>query len=326
MSNRNEVHTQPCFFAPEGPYSNVAQILIDQEVLEVLRLCGVESTAPSAQCSDYERFFVFAECLPLLAGHPLKERTIFLLQSLFGISEELTIQNRDTIWKECADQLLRRDVTAQTVKECLSTRGTVMLTAKLPILENAPYRHEPSLRHSDFQFDGQMTWADWNTWAKHKLDTLEHAGENEILISVPKEYRFQKPDLYHIDLLLKKGEEAPQNALWLTQQARFLCEECKRLGWTLVLRFECNGNEAVRLFHYLQQSVGLPTLIWSSDDDRTNAAVIEYQRKYGSKNIYFALHENELVKIEDRATLYERVSKQYPFGRLMILTERKEEN
>ncbi len=318
MKESNSYKRHVCVLTDDTVCSNVAQILIDEDVLDVLRLCGASYAAISSDAADYERFCALAECLPLLIGHPLKARIRILLKELFRITEELTPQTKDRIWLECADQLLQRDVTRQDAK-AYATKEPLFSDAFYE-LDTLSYLCPPILTEAILSKAEGRNWNEWCLSAIECLDPYDQAAENGILLSVPKEYAFKKPDLYHVDLYLSKQKQATLEYLWLTQRLRFLCEQCKARGWTLILQIAAKEAEAVALLSYLEEAVGLPRLIWLADTWETRAAIWNFQKKRYLEGMYFAIRQIDPVSPQSTLQILSEIAKQYPIGRLKILT------
>ena len=88
-------------------FSNIGELWLagDHYKWRAMRLCGVDEHFITGDASYEEKFFKYAEILPLLVGSPVYHWTHFELKEIFGINEPLDKVSAPRIWKKANEVL-----------------------------------------------------------------------------------------------------------------------------------------------------------------------------------------------------------------------------
>lgn len=88
-------------------FENIGELWLagDHYKWRAMRLCGVDERYITGDASYKEKFFKYAEILPLLIGNPLYYWTHMELVQIFGISEPLNKNSAKKIWNEANEKL-----------------------------------------------------------------------------------------------------------------------------------------------------------------------------------------------------------------------------
>ena len=133
--------------------SNVAELLITEEVKALLRLCKPKWGEPETE-SDYDRFFGLCESLRLFYGHPLFESAHGYLKQYFDLDLPIIPQNAEKLWLLTGDYLLRTNKTIPT----LSIAETTDISILPPLSAGGAYNTFLALILS--QTDAR-SWCEW---------------------------------------------------------------------------------------------------------------------------------------------------------------------
>ncbi len=210
---------------------------------DLLRLSGF-----SAAGSDYELFRNLCIASERLPGHPERRISEYQLQALFGISTGLNPESCAFVWKQTAESLLvfpLKKADAERAKEEIRTP------------EWSPI---PPENANGFVKLPERKAADYEAWKTLQ----EPLVGNRMRLDIPAGFFAESPNLYLVNRHL--SGEAPDENIWICQQARFLCEMCRRDGGELLFR-STNGTEEIpRLLRMLERQVGLPRFYWMWDE------------------------------------------------------------
>lgn len=298
------------------------QVLLDDEALDVLRLCGTMPCGAEAE-ADFSYFSALADCMPHLIGHPVRCRTSFFLKELFGIADELNPQSKNSIWSVCSEQLLQKNISRQWIEEFQNRQFSFCTLESLPCVDSLPHLREP-IAFSEIMGTAPMfgitTWESWCAVASERLNPFWKGEAFALSMDLPEQFRFQKPDLYHVSKILAERSDLAEKDLWLAQELRFLCTELHKKEGLLHLRIHGNGSEVAKLISYLQISVPMPKMIWSCLKCSDFETMLEVQKKQTDVSICFAMRERELT-VTDEERLLSAIAKRYPIGKLVVLTE-----
>ena len=78
-----------------------------------MRSCGVDEKYITGDAEDYDKFYAFASCMPLLIGNPLYHWTHLELKRYFDIDQTLSPATCKDIWDKVNSLLARDDFRAQ---------------------------------------------------------------------------------------------------------------------------------------------------------------------------------------------------------------------
>ena len=88
--------------ASNAQFANIGELWLsgDHYKWRAMRLCGVDERFITGEASYEDKFYKYAEIVPLLAGSPLYYWTHLELKEIFGIEEPLDGKSAPGIWKK----------------------------------------------------------------------------------------------------------------------------------------------------------------------------------------------------------------------------------
>ena len=194
--------------------------------------------------SDYEIFRNLCRAAERLPGHPERQCAEEQLRTLFGITDPLTPDHCDSIWKRTAEELLYFPLEksdAERTKMKIKTPCWEQIPPKgMELFEKLPERQA----------------ADYAEWKELQTPSVGL----RMRLDLPDGFFAESPNLYRVNRHLSGVE--PNENLWLCQQARFLCESCKQTGGELLICSATGTEEVPKLLRILAKQVGLPRFCW----------------------------------------------------------------
>ena len=293
---------------------NATELLWSDEWERLLRLCGIPEREIDGRASDYERFAALCRAFPLLDGHPMQ----FYLKSFLGAYfPTLPMPSSDTcveLWREIADKLLQKPCKPTDFLPSREPISCLMSTLEVPEL---PPSLLPMLNADLFLKDGG-TYRAWRERIGTVIQQFCQNGARAVRITLARTFAFVQPDLYHVELALKKPSSAEKDILtW--QLFRELCEVCQSLSMTLLVEIHCQPQEAVALLRYAQKNVGLPTVNWSADPAAARE-ILAFQAEARGVCMNWCLRSGEYLTEDALASAIKVAASCYPAGRLQFLT------
>lgn len=101
-----------CHLSPQEIYENkkpkdIAQLWLagDHYKWRAMRSCGVPEDYITGRKSGHDKFLKYAEIMPYCIGNPLYHWTHLELQRYFGITETLSPETAESIWKKCNEKI-----------------------------------------------------------------------------------------------------------------------------------------------------------------------------------------------------------------------------
>lgn len=284
--------------------TNITELIWNNEIGGLLRLCGAEEREIGRLASDYERFRSVCRAVPLLWGHPFPTAMASFLKDRFDVDLPLSPQNCDAIWRMAAEKLMFHPA---EIGEGLCWNGVRAEPFQLPPLV---------LKEKVALFYGNsltLTDADsWQTWQAQMRDTLNDFWkrfQGDVLFDLSKDACKCSPTLYHVERALRCDRDP---ALLCAQTFRFLSEACQRQGKTIYLYAE-DGEESVTFLKQIERSVGLPKLIRVT---RSGELCKEFLRFGAEIHPYPMRYATELGATNEKLL---SLATCYPLGRLLIL-------
>lgn len=229
----------------------------------LLRACGVEESCITGGASDSERFLALAAVIPLWDGHPEAERVQTLLTQATGLSVPLCPHTAGAYWAAW--------VTRHWYGESVSP---VELPSICP--RCAPKSPLTVRRSSCIQLPDPVSIQapDLQGWSR-TLETLIPADGRPVILSLPEDYTFVRPDPYHAQLAVQKaasGEDltGEERCLLMAQTLRVfglalqkrLQDQTPRHEIPPVILEGGTPEGVVPLLRYLQASKALPPMVW----------------------------------------------------------------
>ncbi len=265
--------------------------------------------------SLYEHFCAVCHALPQLEGHPLKRDLLSFWKRHFfdlPLPEE---ENANLLWRVLTDRFAKE----KTPREAFLPRESWNCLAASDMLASLPHGAVPMPQMDSFLTSGGDTYRTWRERLTRELDAFCLAGCRQILLTMPREFSFTVPDLYHVGVALAKqrrGTEA--HSLLLSQLLREVIAECQTRGLVLLLRVLCDG-EAVReaLVHF-KRSIGLPTVVWTTPYTDTARVLLSYSTD--EKALLPALLLSDTASSFELQYTLAFYAARYPTGQLQYIT------
>ena len=112
------------------PMTNICQVLISGEgyLTDAMRYAGADEKYITGECSDFERFRELCRVYPFFKGNAAQYVCREILNSIFGINEELSKKNCEAIWVKTADVLAENPLTPTELLRRLNVGGMGILT------------------------------------------------------------------------------------------------------------------------------------------------------------------------------------------------------
>lgn len=121
-------HLSPQEIATDRPFLNLAELWLEHDHYKwrAMRAAGVDERLITGTASPQEKFFAWAETLPLALRSPLYDWNRLELWMFFGITEPLTTESAPRIWNETCRKLESHPLTPRSVfRQCrVASLGT----------------------------------------------------------------------------------------------------------------------------------------------------------------------------------------------------------
>ena len=287
--------------------TNITELIWNDAICGVLRLCGANECELGHSASDYEKFRALCRAVPYLSGHPLPTQLSVILRERLGVVLAPSSKTCDRIWRLCAERLLE-----------------FPLPAPIPLPTFSPERVErnPSAWHKLHTLsvlDGACllstnadSWLVWETEMRSAWDRSCKARGGAVRFTPDAAACDVIPDPYHVEQALQKGEDSP---VLTAQVFRFLAAELQKREMTLWLDTDLCGARILPLLAYAERSVGLPKLIWMCKTRDAFEAICNWQMCPHECEIRFAVGDG----ITDGEL--QALAQVYPIGRLWRLSD-----
>lgn len=292
--------------------TNLTELWWDDEKEKLLNLwCSLHESL-SADLSDYEKFRALCEMMPSLNGHPVRRHCRDFLRTHFACEMSLDLQNCDAIWRLTSEALL---MTPKTCKSLLPADAQLLCSDERSI----DCCEAPIFDACRFQSYEATDWGVWKEQADQDLTRFSKHGCNRIFLTLPHGFVFQKPDVYHVELALKKKHKTEEDmCLLLSQTVRYACEACLLRGWSLTVRIADCGDGAVRLFEYVEKRIGLPKILWSTADAKTRDQMLAFGYQTHKNLILPMLCLVDYPSDRELDEVWDAYAARYPIGWLLF--------
>jgi hypothetical protein len=303
-----------------NPYRNPVHLVgIDRTpaLVRLLRACGTEETCITGRASDYEKFAALAVVMPLCEGHPETERVQDLLTQATGLTAPLCPHTVGAYWEAWVTRHWYGESDAPSDLPAVCPHCTPPSPLTLHKSECIQPSDPSAIQASDL-----LSWS--RVWENYCT-----ADDRPLLLPLPEDYVFVRPDPYHAGLAVQKaaGGEA------LTVKERDLLVTQALRVWGLALRKKPEGKNSrdkippvileggtpealVPLLMYLQLSDALPYTIWIPHDPTCAEAV---SGLYATVKTGYTVSMTDLPEdVEDRRRAYAAVA---PIGAAVILVK-----
>ncbi len=304
-------HLDPKQIAENTRFQSITTLWLegDHYKWRAMRACGIPEAAITGDASDWEKFYAWAQTVERLLGNPLYHWTHLELKQFFGITELLTSESAERIYKACNDYLAEHDVTAQSL--ILASHVTYIGTTD-DMLSDLSYHQQlaasdfpcvvaPSLRPDPVIAIEKIGFAEYIqkisefrgkkiTGFSDLVDFLEtrvqYFTENGGTVSdhgfTALVYEAATPDelnMIFMKVMAKRPLEACEIAQWQGQMMVALGKLYKRYDWVMQLHFGAVRSANTRLFALVGPDTGGDSIYDQAD---------------------LALHLNSLLDVLDR--------------------------
>ena len=131
--------------AENRAFSNITELLLygNLDLLELMRVCGVEERFITGNSSDFEKFRELCRIMPMLIGNSQYAFCHEALRRFFNCELTINSDNCETIWRRVSDALTKRKLGAY---DCLkASRIKTIFVAASPTDDLKPYEALGSL-------------------------------------------------------------------------------------------------------------------------------------------------------------------------------------
>ncbi len=256
-------------------YRNPAELLglgRDAKWMRCLRAAGTDEAVMAGRASDYEAFSALAAAMPLYRGHPLADEVNGTLSAETGVPAPLCPHTVRVHWDAwVALHWYGRNPSGGLVPPLICPHCRAVVPTRLR-------REEVAVSPDPCRLTEPTN--DLAAWSARVCASIPTDGRR-LLIHLPPDYRFTRPDPYHAGLAVRAvaahtadaqtATEAERHLLY-TQALRVLGGALRETDGQIVL---CGGtaDEVLRLVRYLSDAKCLPRLVWLSDDPMAIAEV-----------------------------------------------------
>lgn len=282
----------------------------DPSLIRLLRACGTDEACITGPASDYDKFTALAAALPLCEGHPLRDEVNAKLAQATGYNAPLCPHTANAHW----------DAWVKVHWYSLGVSSSLPMDCFLcsPVAPTV-WNEKNLIRMPDPR---TVLASDLPIWS-NILEGYISDGV-PMLISLPHDYTFVRPNPYHANLAVGKvfrGEvlDKSERDLLITQALRIWGIALARheVEWSssLLLR---GGDpiEITSVLDYLNTSKALPPMIWIPDDP---ASVGNISGLYARVRTGYSLKDGDTAETaEEKRRIYATVA---PIGRAMVLAE-----
>lgn len=103
-------HLNPAAIANDKKYKNIGELWVTSDPYKhrAMRINGIPEWAISGNADDKEKYDSWVRSYPYTIGNPLYHWSALELKRLFGIDELLSVQNGESIWRQC-NAFLQKD-------------------------------------------------------------------------------------------------------------------------------------------------------------------------------------------------------------------------
>ncbi len=321
-------HLDPGQIAEDKRFSDVGELFLggDHYKWRAMRVHGVPERFITGDASFREKFFAFADVLPLCAGNPLYHWTHLELKRYFGIDEALTSESAGRIFDRCSSLLatdgysargLMRKSNVKTV--CTTDDPADSLDAHRGILESGfeirvlpAFRPDKAVAISKDTFlpyiekTGAQTLSGLKAWLSSRMDHFASRGcrlSDHGLDFIP----FREGDADAVFSKALSGEKLTEeeSEIYMTDMLLFLGREYSRRGWAMQLHFGTMRNNSTRAFRSLGPDTGFDAMK-DGNNARKLSRLLDSLDSDGSlpRTILYSLNPNDLYMLGALAGCY----------------------
>ena len=292
------------------PTTNVYELLASDELDRYAILLGIGERWESA--SDYERFALLLEKLPMLCGTSFfAGLDAYFAQ--FGLDLQLTRENAAGIWKSVAERLICSEISPYQPPAPEGSVDFQTLKRLAEPLLSARYLDASLLMQTD-----ATDCAAWEREAERFFGEVIKEDCDGVSLRLPTHFSFASPDPYHVSQLLANEKETREKSnLLLVQCLRMLTRLCSAHQKTLALNAACDTEQTSLLLRYLRTRVGTPNVIWMPRREDFAEAVSHLARLEMAGKVRLAADLQGLSD-EEKSLFLCNAAGIYPIGRLLL--------
>jgi glucuronate isomerase len=286
-------HISPKEIYENRRFKNMTEVWLsgDHYKWRVMRSCGVSEYYITGAASDKEKFFKFAECLPLAIGNPMYHWCHLELKNYFGYEGTLSSETAEEVWQLCERKLAEPDM---SVRGLIEKSNVAFIGTTDDPIDNLEW-------HKKIKEEGVMSATVAPSFRPDKALNIDKAGFAEYIAKLSEvsgveigtvadvkaalskrvdffnamgakasdhglDYIiYREADEDEINAILKKGldgklvsiEEAEK---YKTALLVFCAEEYHRVGWVMQLHYNCMRNNNARMFEKLGPDTGFDSI------------------------------------------------------------------
>ena len=305
----------PSAYFKRSAISNPIELFWSNDLCSLLRLCGEREENIGEGASDFDKFKAILRALPLLEGHPTRAWIIALFDKYFNLKDLPCAQKAPEIWKILCDCLLEHPLAPQELVEgdwlcdCLTVPNNLQKHIT-PVL-NANLLLETTAKNA-------------MVLGAEIAATVSHFKENrcqKIVLQLPDDFAFVLPSIYQVDRALslsKKDREATN--LLICQLVRERSTVAQKED--MLLAFVCNStpDALVSLLEYVEESVGLPRVCWSTRAVKDALSLLMFTAKPHKREMLAALPYEIVMTNDELSSAIKSWQVRYPIGKLCFVT------
>ena len=305
----------PSAYFQRSAISNPIELFWSDDLCSLLRLCGEKEENIGEGASDFDKFKAILRALPLLEGHPTRAWIASLLEEYFDLKELPQAENASEIWKLLCNRLLENPLAPQDLVKGDWLCDALSVPSELP-------KHITPVLNANLLLETTAKKA--TDWSAEIAATVLHFNKNrcqKIVLQLPDDFAFVLPSIYHVDRALslsKKDREATN--LLICQLVRELSTVAQNED--MLLAFVCNSNPdaLVSLLEYVEESVGLPRICWSTRAAKEAHALLTFTAKAHKREVIAALPYEIVMTDAELSSVIESWQVRYPIGKLCFVT------
>lgn len=251
-------------------YSNISDVLCDGDTLSLLKLCGV------AECdmpSDYDKLRCLIGILPLCVGHPVFERTSYILRAVFGIDIISSAHEPEKIWTECSRVIEQLGLTADDIPDLPDGYSSVG-SQKMNAIAYKP-RSVLSLKIDDSTDAGDYSsFIGLTSRAVVSCDAAEFDLHDFVFRRNSKKKEIERIFAEQVHGNITKNEYDELFTSYLIFACRALKENKKRF---ILLTGHSDADEIFKFYNYLRMNDSVPqTLLVTPSPEKFAGFVSEF--------------------------------------------------
>lgn len=297
--------------------SDLTALWWDDEKQSVFNLWCMTVGKERPRASDFDRFRALCEMMPMLVGHPVQRHCADFLKQYFQCEIPMDEAHCDEIWRMTADALLLQPKRAVDLFD--EPIGLLWESEELP--HGLPNHMQPILPAERLMNLHAPDWKAWCRIADAELDAFAACGCNRAVVRLHDDFHFEAPNLYRVEQILQlPNKKIAKSDLLLTQVVRYLSEACAARHWMLQLEIGDCAIDAAILLSYVEDTVGLPTLLWSTPSARTRDKMLAFASRERKNPILPILCLADYPSDRELADALTAYAARYPIGMLSYAT------